>query len=224
MAMTLELVIHVVGGGGGLVSGATAIVAKKGGPMHRLAGNTFFGSMAVMAVSGAHLAWLRSVNITVLAGLLTLYLVTSSWLTVRQRKDRLGVMDVVVFFMGTGVAGFGLFLSWRAYQGVTDSLGEYSVPAAIYFIFTSIALLAVATDLRVLIQRGAAGKQRILRHLWRMSVPLYIAASSFFTGQQKVFPKDLQGSIYLSLPENAVLLIMLFWLAKVWITWPASGK
>lgn len=91
------------------------------------------------------------------------------------------------------------------------------MPAAIYFIFTSLAVLGVVTDARVLLKKGIMGKQRILRHLWRMCVPLYVAASSFFSGQQQVFPEALQGTFYLSIPEYSVLLLLFFWLGKTWM-------
>lgn len=214
MSMSLGLVIHVAGGTVGLLSGATALFAKKGQRLHRQAGVMFFASMTLMAMTGAVLAFMASVYITVLAGLLTLYLIASSWLTVLPKRPLLVAAEWASSAGGFLVAGFGAFLCWRAANGITDSLGEYSVPAAIYFIFTAIALLALALDTRNFATGFISGKHRIMRHLWRMCVPLYIAASSFFTGQQQVFPEMLQGTIYLSLPEYAVLLLMLFWLVR----------
>lgn len=224
MAMTLGLLVHVSAGAIGLVSGATALWARKGLPLHRQAGAVFFASMTIMAVSGAYLAFQASVFITVLAGSLTLYLVASSWLTVRRTEGRTGHLEVATLLLGVTVAAFGAALCWRAVDGVTDRLGDFSVPAEIYFIFTAIALLGVATDIRVLLCRGIAGRQRIQRHLWRMCVPLYIAASSFFSGQQQVFPEAIQGTIYLSLPEYAVLLALAFWLGKTWLARPNSAR
>jgi len=217
--MTSEILTHIVGGSFGLASGAIALISRKGGPVHRGAGHVFLVSMSVMALSGIYLAAIQAVYITVLAGALTFYLVASSWLTVRQNPHNFRVANKTAFILGLCVALYGVGLSWRAANGVTDNLGEYSVPAAIYFVFTGIAVLAVSTDVRVFVSSRIARKQRILRHLWRMSAPLYIAASSFFTGQQQVFPESLQGTAFLSIPEYAVLIIMVFWLVKVWFTW-----
>ena len=56
-AMTLlAYVVHVGGGAVGLVSGAIAVIARKGGRLHRRAGTVFVVSMVVMAVFACYLA------------------------------------------------------------------------------------------------------------------------------------------------------------------------
>ena len=55
----------------------------------------------------------------------------------------------------------------------------------------------------------------LLRHLWRMFFPMYVATSSLFSGQQQVFPEALQGTIYLELPHTLVPILLVFWLGKV---------
>src|SRR5579872_4173833 len=83
---TLAFVVHVSGGTIGLFSGAVAIVAKKGGRIHRAAGTAFFASMLVMATFAAWLAVVmpgQLVNLIIAA--FTTYLVATAWLTVRRR-------------------------------------------------------------------------------------------------------------------------------------------
>lgn len=217
LLMTPQVIFHIAAGTVALLSGAVALGAKKGGKIHRQSGKIFFYSMILMAASGTYLAYLASVYITVLAGSLVLYLLTSGTMTVSRRQNQIGLTEKIIFACGLGVTAFGAYLCWLATRGITDSLGAYSVPAAIYFIFTTLAVLGVVTDARVLLKKGIMGKQRILRHIWRMCVPLYIAASSFFTGQQQVFPEALQGTFYLSIPEYSVLLLLFFWLGKTWM-------
>jgi hypothetical protein len=48
--------------------------------------------------------------------------------------------------------------------------------------------MGAAGDIRMLTRGGIAGRERITRHLWRMSFGLYIATGSFFLGQQQVSP------------------------------------
>lgn len=215
MTMTFELVIHISAGTVGLISGTIALLTQKGGANHRLAGKLYFVSMVIMALTGLHIAYLAPVYITVLAAALTFYLVATSWLTVRREEGSSGLLEIAGFMLGILVSTLGLFLSWRAHNGVVDMIGQYAVPAAIYFVFTAVAILATVTDLKLIIKKGIHGKHRILRHLWRMCVPLYIAASSFFVGQEQVFPEVLQSSPYLMIPQFAVLAAMLYWLAKV---------
>ena len=91
-------------------------------------------------------------------------------------------------------------------------------PAPAYFVFASIAGLAAAGDLRMIVRGGLRGAQRIARHLLRMCVALLIAAFSFFLGQQQVFPESLRGSFWLFVPEIVVLGLLIFWLCRVFFT------
>jgi hypothetical protein len=48
-----------------------------------------------------------------------------------------------------------------------------------------------------------------------MCFALFIAAGSFFLGQQQVFPASVRGSPFLFVPVVAVLAVMIFWLARI---------
>jgi hypothetical protein len=75
--------------------------------------------------------------------------------------------------------------------------------------------MAAAFDLKVILSGGIAGVPRLARHLWRMCVGLFVAAGSFFFGQQQVMPELVQGSPLLAVPPFAVLGLMVFWLLKL---------
>ena len=70
----------------------------------------------------------------------------------------------------------------------------------------------------MLLRGGVFGRERIARHLWHMCFALYIAAGSFFLGQQKVLPAFLRGSPILFVPVILPLLLMIFWLVRVRVT------
>jgi hypothetical protein len=71
----------------------------------------------------------------------------------------------------------------------------------------------------MLARRGVFfGSQRIVRHLWRMCLGLFIATGSFFLGQQKVFPASLRGLKVWFVPAFLPLLLLIFWLVRVWVT------
>ena len=44
-----------------------------------------------------------------------------------------------------------------------------------------------------------------------------VATSSLFSGQQQVFPEALHETIYLELPYTLVLILLVFWLGKVFL-------
>jgi hypothetical protein len=83
------------------------------------------------------------------------------------------------------------------------------------FFFGAVLLLATAGDIRMLARRGISGRQRIIRHLWRMCYGLFITTGSFFLGQQQAFPAFLRGSIFLTVLALLPFPLMIYWLFRV---------
>jgi len=218
MSMTLELLIHISAGSVALVTGAIGLIGKKGNLAHRQAGRLFVLAMLIMAITGAFIAYSSLVFITVLAGTLSLYLVLSGWLTVRKKSPQTLLQNWFILVLGIAVSILGMYLSLRAYHGVTDNIGSFKAPAFIYYLFTFFALLGVIGDTLLLLKGCVVGKYRIARHVWRMCIPFYIAATSLFDGQQDIFPLTWQGTFYLNIPTYLIMLTMLFWLIKLGVT------
>jgi len=201
----------------GVLSGFVAMTFRKGSRWHNLAGQVFAIAIMTMASSGATLAVMKQQTGNILGGILTFYLVATAWMTARK-SDRakttpldwtaLGfalIAGAAQFVLGTRVA---LHLSAKA----------PGVPMAVYFIFGAILLLAAAGDIRWMLQGGAFGTKRIVRHLWRMCFSFFIATGSFFLGQQKVFPAAWRGAGIWWVLGFLPLGLLIFWLARVWIT------
>jgi uncharacterized membrane protein len=75
---------HIGGGFLAMLTGAIAVLARKGGPLHRGAGKVFVGSMLVMAAIGGAIAPFLNDRISTVAGFMTVYLVATGWLTARR--------------------------------------------------------------------------------------------------------------------------------------------
>ena len=86
----LVLTIHVIAGSVALLAGGAALSLRKGGRLHVRAGTVFFAAMLVMTTSGAMIAALGQERATAVIGLLTLYLVATSWMAARRRDGRFG--------------------------------------------------------------------------------------------------------------------------------------
>src|SRR5215218_5851254 len=83
--MQLLLPIHVAAGGLAMVLGAVALVARKGGTIHRRSGLSFAGAMIVMGLSASLLAFRKSpIDPNVFTGFMTAYFVGTAWMTVRR--------------------------------------------------------------------------------------------------------------------------------------------
>jgi hypothetical protein len=205
--------VHIIFGSLALASGFTGLAVRKGGRLHNRAGTVFFASLLVLAITGTVMAGLRMERGTAVIGIVTSYLVATAWWTARQRDGHAGALDLAAFLVAlacaTLMAAFG-FLALNSPTGRFDSL-----PAAAHFPFAIVMAIAAAGDLNFLLRRTLSGRQRIARHLWRMCAALFIAAASFFLGQQDEFPLALKGLPIWFVPPFATLAAMIFWLVRV---------
>ena len=212
------LILHISAGGIAILSGAAALLFRKGSHRHRMAGNVFFVSMLTLSAIGACVAPFLPDRGSAVAGAFAFYLVATAWVTVRRREGGIGVFEIGALLVALGIAAAGAFLGWKGAnspRGLIDAKGQTYETA---YAFAVLATLAAAGDLRLILRRGIVGAQRIARHLWRMCFALFIAAGSFFLGQQQVFPASVRGSPLLFVPVLAVLALMIFWLCRVRFT------
>ena len=212
------LIFHITAGGFGIVSGGTALFARKGAWLHRTAGNVFFVSMLLMAASGAAVAVLlpAAASLNGVVAAVTFYLVATSWVTILRKNGEAGAFEVVGLLMALAIGAAGLAFGLKA----TDSAnGDYdSIPAGIYFGFAAIGFLGAVLDVSVVVRRGVSGAQRIARHLWRMCLALLIASLAFFVGQAAVLPAWIRETKVNLAPLIIVLVLLLFWLFRVLFT------
>jgi hypothetical protein len=210
------LVCHISAGGIALLSGAAALLFRKGQRSHRRAGNVFFVSMLNMSAIGACVAPLLPQRASVVPGIFTFYLVATAWLTVRRQAGRVGRLEIGALIVALGAAAVGVMFGLRAARSPTGLLD--AEPPLTYYVWACFAALAAAADLRMIVRGGVFGSQRIVRHLWRMCAAMLIATLSFFLGQQQVFPPSVRASPLLFVPEIAVVGFLLFWLVRVRFT------
>jgi len=215
------LPIHIAGGTIALIAGAVALASPKGSRLHARTGTWFFGAMLTMAGTGAVIAAMKPERISAVVGVMTCYLVATSWRTARRRDGKAGRFELAACAVALGCAIIQLRFGFMALAaGRLDSL-----PPQPAFLFAGVAALAVALDLNFILGGGLSNAQRIARHLWRMCAAFLIAAMSFFLGQQKVMPAGWQGSPLLFLPPLAIFAAMVFWQIRVRFTrafgpWP----
>ena len=207
------LLVHIIGGTIGLATGYVALYAAKGAVVHRRSGLWFVISMTIMGVSGAVIAAIGVTEVSVIAGLSATYLVVTGLTTVRARTESVRRIDTGMMVLGFAIGVPAIILGLHtlgAPGGTRDGL-----PAFPFFILGLPPLLGAIRDLRVLKAGGLKGAPRIVRHLWRMSYALLIAALSFFLGQADELPQALQGPAFTVPPVLAVLVTMLYWLWRV---------
>ncbi|HEY1710346.1 MAG TPA: hypothetical protein VGG10_18895 [Rhizomicrobium sp.] len=210
------LVLHIGGGCFGLVSGATALITRKGGWLHKVSGDVFFVSMLFMSGIGAVVAPLLNDIPSSIAGVLTFYLVVTSWAAVRRRDGGAGLFETGGFAVALAVAAAGALFIVQARNSPTGTIAGN--PPEAFYVFLFVGAIAAISDLRVILRRGVSGGQRIARHLWRMCVALTIGAVSASVQAQNFMPAALRHTplVYvLLLLSLTPLVVMAFWLFRV---------
>lgn len=223
-AADLLLLFHIAGGTVGIVSGAAALLTRKGQRAHRVAGSTFLVSMVIMASIGAATSPFLPVPsmANVAAGTLTLYLVGTGWLAVRREEGFASRIEKAGLAVALAVVVAGVGFIRIAQNSPAGTIG--STPPQAFYVFVIIGAVAAAGDLRMILSGGLPEHARIARHLWRLSTALTIASGSFFLGQQRVMPSIMRGSPWLFVPVVVPLLLMVFWLVRVrFAPWTREG-
>jgi hypothetical protein len=204
--------LHIGGASLGLVSGTIAMAAKKGGAWHRWSGNLFFVSMLAMSGVGAAVAPFLPDRGTTLAGLFVFYLTATAWAAVKGAPGAVGTIEIGGFLAAVASACLAFAFGWvgaHSPGGLIDKI-PYEMPVVVGLILT----LCAAVDLKVILQGGLLGPNRLARHLWRMCLALAMAYGSL-AGQPKALPPALRGQPVTMVPALVVLGLMAFWLVKV---------
>ena len=227
MTYSPVLIVHICGGMIGVLSGSTALVVRKGSRLHRKAGVVFVISMMSMAAAGAYVALTKSQPTNVIAGTFTFYLVATAWLTVTRKEKETGGLEWGLVLLGLAAGISSLILGWQAAHGTTGVETGDSVPL---YVFGSVALLSAAGDIRMLLRGGVAGAQRLVRHLWRMGVALFIAAGSFFLGMSgdpvlrrtglraTLFTPEIRKTHLPEVPVLIIVILTILWVCRVMFT------
>jgi uncharacterized membrane protein len=195
------LFLHIAGGTVGMVSGATAMLAKKGQRLHRIAGNVFTVGMLTMAGIGAAVAPFLNedqwTNTT--AAVFTLYLVSTAWTAGKRRDGEAGRFERTAMFVPVGIAAMAVSVVFF-FAGKTPPEDFATV-----YVFGLLSAVAVAGDLNLIGKGGLSGSSRVARHVWRMTFALFVAMGSFFFGQQKFLPEAIQGTFIPAIPVLSML-------------------
>lgn len=227
--VTLAFVMHIAGGALALLSGVVAICARKGSTLHRRAGNLFFASMLVMATFAAVLAVMRPGQIINLfiAGF-AFYLVATAWLAGRRPDGVAGNAEKAALAVSLILCAPFALVMFQLATGVTLFKSAVAIEGPVLIAlcsFAGVIALAAIGDARVVLAGGLSGRSRIARHLWRMCVGLTLATGSAFTnGFARFLPGPYHVPTIFFLPQFIPLIVLLYWMGRVWLTAWMNGK
>jgi uncharacterized membrane protein len=182
--MQLTLLIHVLAGALGLLTGYTALAVAKGAPLHRKAGMVFVYVMVTMSMTGLLVSAARGIApaINIPTALLTFYLVITGMTSVGSPAGWSRRFDVaaMVFAVGLGVGCVVLAVASLRQGGAAAGM---AYPLAM---FGAVALLAGNGDRRVIRDGALKGAPRLMRHLWRMCFALFVSSIAFYLGPDRL--------------------------------------
>ncbi len=203
--------VHIAAGLIAIVAGFIALFAKKGSLPHRRAGDVFVVAMITLTGTALYAASFVHPNRgNVVAAMVTLYLVTTAFLTVKRDVAVARGWYLALMLLGVAATARAAWLGMLALrEGAIDHF-----PAGVFFMFGFVGLAGALLDGRLLIAGHIEGTQRLVRHLWRMGAGMWIATASLFLGQAKVFPNPMRESGVLSVPVLVVAGVTVFELAR----------
>lgn len=215
MMHTGILAFHIGMGTLGVLTGAAALLFRKGSGPHRAAGTVFVLSMLFMAATASILATMKPQPGLVVGGVMTIYFIATAWMAGRRKDGETGAFEIVAFVAALALAAA---IATSAYALATGAMKAPNpvFPYVLYGISSAMALAAVA-DFSVILRRGLIGAQRIARHLWRMCFGLFIAVGSFAAQGAKVLPPGV-GLWVLLASMILILSVMFYWLVRVLFT------
>jgi uncharacterized membrane protein len=214
----LLLPIHIAAAALGLIAGTVALAVAKGGGLHRRSGLVFVYAIVAMCGAAVAIAVLKGQTINVIAGLMTSYLAMTAMITVRppvaaSRTRDLALM-VMAFVLGLTTMTAGL----AAVVNPSSTLfGLPPFPPGL-FLFGVLGLSGAAGDFKMMRSGVLRGAPRLSRHVWRMSMALWITVISFFSIRARVaaiLPAMFTTPVMRALPPVLVLAAMFYWLWKV---------
>ncbi|MBP6014633.1 MAG: hypothetical protein KBA31_20565 [Alphaproteobacteria bacterium] len=206
------LAVHIGMGTLGVLTGAAALVFRKGSGPHRVTGTVFVLSMLFMGATASVLAVMKPQPGLVVGGLMTMYFIATAWMAGRRKDGETGTFEIGAFLAALALA---IALATSAYALATGATKAPNpvFPYVLYGISFAMAL-AAAADLSVVRRAGLIGVQRIARHLWRMCFGLFIAVGSFAAQGAKALPAGVGLPVLLA-SMFIVLGLMFYWLVRV---------
>lgn len=211
LVFTFFLVLHVLGGSIGLLSGTLNILRKKGEQKHQRTGRLFVYSMLTAGFSSFILSLIHPNYFLFMVGVFTVYLVGTGnryiYLKLLGSKQRPGLVDKAITY-GMLVAGvlFVVFGIKNLFNGNTFGI--------VFIAFGSLGLRFVKTDLANYKGEHSAKNYWLLAHLQRM-IAAYISALTAFlvVNAQYLLPTFPSVVVWL-IPTVLFTPLILFWSKK----------
>lgn len=205
------LILHIIGGGAGLITGTIAAYVKKGSKPHLFSGIIFFWSMLVASVSALVMSWLPGHhNIFLFAvGGFTLYMILSGYrIVILKRRFKtipvsIPVVDYLITIFGFS---FAVFLLIQSVKGLLNDNMFSIVPG----VFGLICMSYVLHDVKLFTGRTTIKASWMYNHIVRMMGAMIASYTAFLVVNVEI---DMQWILWL-LPSIIGSVVIAFFIRK----------
>lgn len=201
------LILHIVAGTIGLLTGTFNIIGKKGGKVHTMVGKLFLYSMLTVSASAFVLSVLHPNYFLFIVAVFTLYMVSSGtrYLYLKQlsKGQKPATIDwLLTYFMLV----FGiLFMLFGTYHLIhKNSFG------LVFIVFGGIGLRMVQSDFKNFRGKSKIANVWLITHIGRMTGTYIAAFTAFLVVNNKVIPSYIAWL----LPTVFFLPLIFIWIRK----------
>lgn len=206
----LVLILHIVGGSVGLLTGMLNILRKKGDKNHQLIGKVFFISMLSTGTSSLVLSYLHPNYFLLMVGVFTLYMVISGQrYLLLKKKDKADskliewTITILMLVAGLLFVGIGLI-----------TLLKSNLFGLVFLSFGGLGLLFVRQDFKNYNNKTTLENFWLLAHLQRMTGSFIAALTAFLVVNANNFPYLIPSFVYWLLPTLILTPLIIQWSRK----------
>lgn len=174
------LILHIAGGGAGLIAGTIAASVKKGSKPHLLSGMVFFWGMLAASLSALALSWFpghESLFLFAVGGF-TLYMILTGYrIVVLKRRFRTAPVkipsaDYLITLFGLS---FAVFLLIQSVKGLVNGNTFSIVPG----VFGAICMSYVLLDIKIFMGKTTVKAAWMYNHIVRMMGAMIASYTAF---------------------------------------------
>jgi uncharacterized membrane protein len=208
---SIFLVIHIIAGSVGLISGTLNLVLKKGGKTHRIIGQFFTYGMIVAGLSALIMSVLKTNHFLFVVGVFTLYMVITGNRYIYLKM--LGKNQKPAFFDWIISAAMALTALGFLILGIILLLSQNNF-GIVLLVFGVISFGFVRSDF--LNYRGKIKEKNywLLMHLQRMTGAYIASATAFLVVNAKYIPFEMPAFIFWLLPTVLLTPLIVIWSGK----------
>ncbi|MBK9105236.1 MAG: hypothetical protein IPL92_11890 [Saprospiraceae bacterium] len=208
---TAILILHIVSGGTGLITGTINLIRRKGDKLHNQIGLVFTYAMISAGASAIVLSMMHPNYFLFIVGVFTLYMVSTGYRYIRLRLEGIDNGPKTLDWVLTGSMGiagicFILFGGWQLYM--KSNFGT------VLLVFGAIGILMVRSDLNNYKGQAAERNYWLLAHLQRMTGAYIASLTAFLVVNMDRLPSFIPGILFWLLPTAVLTPMIIFWSRK----------